>query len=197
MLLFITFLHHHARHVWWIPGGDSTVIKNCFSIIRLYLQALNPWWVVASFAVTALAWMILKKQGYRNFPMLCFTLLYLCLVYTSTVLSRDIDPRRGHAMMPFWSYALWMRSNSDLLLAYLVLHILMLLPIGVSLSALWQDWRPIVLLGFSFSCLIEISQLLTKRGQCDIDDVINNTLGVVLGIGLYRLGKHLIDNAKC
>ena len=35
--------------------------------------------------------------------------------------------------------------------------------------------------------IIELAQLITRRGICDIDDLIFNLVGVSLGFGLYRL----------
>ena len=159
-------------------------------ILTSYLLALNPWWVAASIAVTALCWAVMKKQGRKHIAAVCFTVLYLCLVYTSTVLSRDVVPERGAALQPFWSYAQWIQGN-EVFLTYIILNILMLLPVGFSMSALWQDSKRTVLLGFCFSCLIEMSQLLTGRGLFEIDDILHNTLGVILGILLYRLGKRI------
>ena len=37
------------------------------------------------------------------------------------------------------------------------------------------------------SVIVEIVQLLTASGSCDIDDVILNTLGAVIGYGLFLL----------
>lgn len=170
--------------------GENIMTKRCFTVIFPYLCALNPYWVAAFFAVTALCGAVMKKQGRRHIPAVCFTLFYLCLVYTSTVLSRDVDSGRGWALKPFWSYAQWIQGD-EVFLTYIVLNILMLLPIGVSLSFVWQDWKKIVLLGFCFSCLIEVSQLLTGRGLFEIDDILHNTLGVMLGILLFRLGKSI------
>ena len=35
--------------------------------------------------------------------------------------------------------------------------------------------------------MIETTQLLAAAGQCDVNDIIANTLGVLLGYGLFRL----------
>ena len=50
--------------------------------------------------------------------------------------------------------------------------------------------RYILAAGCGFSALIEVSQLLSLRGT-DVDDVIMNTLGAVLGFGLYKLWDRL------
>jgi glycopeptide antibiotics resistance protein len=41
------------------------------------------------------------------------------------------------------------------------------------------------------SLLIEILQLIFYLGTCDIDDLILNVLGSLLGYGVYRLFKRL------
>ena len=50
------------------------------------------------------------------------------------------------------------------------------------------------MVGFIFSSVIELSQLLLKRGLCEFDDVFHNTLGCVIGYGvgvmmLWGIGK--------
>lgn len=63
---------------------------------------------------------------------------------------------------------------------------------------LWRghrSLRSVALSGAAFSLLIECSQLLTSRA-CDIDDLIANTLGAVLGYFSWwffgqLFGKHL------
>ena len=47
------------------------------------------------------------------------------------------------------------------------------------------------LAGFSFSILIEISQLLNNR-RTDIDDLIMNTLGAIIGFLIYKSFKKLM-----
>ncbi len=49
-----------------------------------------------------------------------------------------------------------------------------------------QKWYWTIGIGFCFSLLIEIIQLVTARGCFDPDDMILNTLGTAIGYGLYR-----------
>lgn len=44
----------------------------------------------------------------------------------------------------------------------------------------------IILLGFSFSLLLETTQLIFQVGSFDVDDLILNTLGAALGFWCYR-----------
>ena len=48
-----------------------------------------------------------------------------------------------------------------------------------------------VSVSFLFSCGIELTQLVTRRGSCDVDDVILNTLGGLLGYLLFALSRRL------
>ena len=164
------------------------MLKAGIMILKPYVEALDTRWVVFFLLLTLVLGLFLKKLGREHIGARCFTVLYLGLVYTSTVLSRMPGSGVNVALTPLWSYAQWIQGN-DVFLKYIVLNILMLLPLGVSLSALWQRPKRVLLVGFLFSCLIETSQLLTGRGLFEIDDILHNTLGVYLGILLYRLGK--------
>ena len=72
--------------------------------------------------------------------------------------------------------------------AYL-LNIVLFVPLGFLLPLLWEKQNGlfrILLAGASFSLLIELSQLLNIRNS-DIDDLLLNTLGAIIGFALYRL----------
>ena len=43
-----------------------------------------------------------------------------------------------------------------------------------------------VLLGFLFSCGIEITQYITRLGYCELDDMLNNTMRTVIGVLVNR-----------
>ena len=63
-------------------------------------------------------------------------------------------------------------------------------PFGLFLPLLVKRVRSMgetVLLGVEFSLLVEILQLYSKVGSFDVDDILLNTLGVVLGHICFRL----------
>ena len=66
-------------------------------------------------------------------------------------------------------------------------NIVMFIPLGFLISLLWNTKRKnVVLIGFSVSLVIELLQLLLPRGT-DIDDIILNTFGAILGVLIYVL----------
>ena len=50
------------------------------------------------------------------------------------------------------------------------------------------------LAGGLFSFLIEVTQLYTRTGSFDVDDILLNTLGAVLGYMIFRLCRYM---ARC
>lgn len=72
----------------------------------------------------------------------------------------------------------------------LIGNVLAFVPFGLFLPLLLRGMRyfgKTVLLGFEFSLLVEIVQLFSKVGSFDVDDILLNTLGVVLGYVLFFL----------
>ena len=70
-----------------------------------------------------------------------------------------------------------------------VMNIIMFIPFGIGIPLLWKNGNTFVRttsVGFVFSLLIEISQLFNFRAT-DIDDLIMNTLGTMIGYGIYYL----------
>ena len=67
-------------------------------------------------------------------------------------------------------------------------NVLCFLPFGAILPVFSQRTRnlwTIALLSFEFSLAVECIQLVTMTGSFDVDDLVLNTLGGVLGFGLF------------
>lgn len=68
-----------------------------------------------------------------------------------------------------------------------LLNILLFVPLGFLMPVIWPKtgkFPYMLLYGFCFSLLIEISQLCNHR-RTDVDDLIMNTLGTILGYLLF------------
>jgi len=72
-------------------------------------------------------------------------------------------------------------------------NIILFVPIGFLAPAVtgWKKMWKTVVAGISFSLFIESIQLITSKGCFDLDDVLLNGLGTVLGFGLYCVAKKL------
>lgn len=77
----------------------------------------------------------------------------------------------------------------------IVANVLMFSPLGLCLPLLWrrfQKWWQLLWIGTVFSAGIETIQLFVGR-SVDIDDVILNVAGVMLGYAIFVVLSHLID----
>ncbi len=71
----------------------------------------------------------------------------------------------------------------------LLSNILLFSPMGIFMPLLWHKFRSIkyvVETGIIISVCVEVIQLLVGR-SCDIDDVILNTVGILIGFMVYKL----------
>ena len=110
-------------------------------------------------------------------------LVYLGVVSASTVFTR-MPTVRQYELIPFWSwYEVFIKHSRSLLVENL-LNILLLLPAGVLLPIIFaRRLRPSVafMIGALISAVIEVSQLILRRGLFEWDDMFHNGLGCMLG----------------
>ena len=68
-------------------------------------------------------------------------------------------------------------------------NIVMFVPLGFFLPALWGKFRKfgkaMGAVALIMAC-VELTQLLTLRGFCEIDDVLLNLIGAAIGYGIYK-----------
>ena len=88
--------------------------------------------------------------------------------------------------------------QSDGLFTY-CMNIIMLMPLGFLLPYIWKNFRnpiKVALTGLVFSVFIEFAQLPTNR-LVDIDDLLMNTLGAVLGYVVWKMiGKYFFNKKE-
>lgn len=117
---------------------------------------------------------------------------YVSFIFCATVLFRDQAEEIRYSLQPFLTYAnLYNRR-----IAEVVLNVLMFIPIGFLSGIAFKNAESIKVIGLGclLSLSIEILQLLTLRGVCNIDDVIHNTLGCAIGYGIYRLCESILKH---
>lgn len=77
-------------------------------------------------------------------------------------------------------------------------NIALFIPLGMFIPLLmrrWgRSWGVVMLLSFGLSLCFEMTQLVLSIGTFDVDDLILNTSGGVIGYGVYRLGMYARTN---
>ncbi len=74
--------------------------------------------------------------------------------------------------------------------ANLLGNVLIFLPFGMLVPFLTKRFKKfwsVVLLTLELSVLVELVQLVTKVGSCDVDDILLNTIGGMIGFACYAI----------
>lgn len=101
-------------------------------------------------------------------------------VFSLAVLTRSSQPEARVMLRLFWSYENWPEGWEQI-----VANVAVFVPLGFLLGLL-TGWKG-VLAGSGFSLLIELLQLLLRRGVFEFDDLFHNTLGALIGVALAVL----------
>lgn len=91
----------------------------------------------------------------------------------------------------FYIMSLFQHSiNTDIAVGNLITPIIAFIPFGILLSLLGQEnIKRSLLWGLSVAFVIEISQVLLRRGSFDIDDILLYLVGALVGMVMVRLFK--------
>lgn len=114
---------------------------------------------------------------------------YCVVVFFITFLSREPGARNGLDLMPFATMGNSIQGD-----AYVLENVLLFIPLGFLLPASFRWIRRSLRCagtGLAISLLIEGSQFITSRGYVQTDDVLTNTLGMVIGYAVFWLCTRL------
>lgn len=138
------------------------------------------------------------------------------LLFCSTVFFRTLGDTRQYDFHPFWSY-----SRPDLFVENLM-NVIVFIPIGMILGSLlrgkgslsrkgsWlmvkgsstseatksMTWLMVAIIGCGISVTIEALQFFLHRGFSEVDDVMHNTLGCILGYILVKGSGLMVKTSK-
>ena len=118
--------------------------------------------------------------------------IYLFANFYLTMLSRPVSLYHHMELTPLWSYRAALQGNASLQ-EEVILNILLYVPLGYLLHYACPKlkWWMVILTGFLMSGLTEMIQLIFKLGLCEVDDLISNTVGTVIGVGAYMGYKRI------
>lgn len=158
-----------------------------------------------------------KYNLYRKIFITIIFIMYIILLLFVIVLKFPTDMIRGVInawldggdvnrlplqLIPFKTiifYVSHVQTIYDWFFKNLACNVIMFAPYGFLVPLISKKiniGRKVILSGCIFSVLIEIFQYITALGLCDIDDVILNTLGVLLGFGIYKIAKNVLVKFK-
>lgn len=121
--------------------------------------------------------------------------VYVSIVLQLTLVCRESGSRIGIELDIFHGLVGPDTERHWLMIAYAVLNCLLFVPLGVVLSlfsfvherGLIIQFLLVLLISFAASMVIECVQLITQRGYYEVQDLMLNTLGGIIGWGLFRI----------
>lgn len=118
-------------------------------------------------------------------------LFFLSFVLTITIIERV--PRRTvrYNLELFWTIKRIVAGKTNLIWE-IFLNVVLFVPMGLMVSVLipHRAWAAILICTIT-SMVIEVIQLLTHRGLFELDDILYNSVGAVIGFLLYLLLKRI------
>lgn len=164
-------------------------MSSYWSLLRDYIADLfhgMPLWVYgAALCIVAVGGaVLLAVRGWKKGAVAAarlFLLVYVALLLCATLVFRGTKVAPDFRTIPLWHYA------EEILSPDAIVNVLVFIPVGLALLPSFRKirWWQAPIVGLVLSVCIELLQLQLRRGCSDVDDVIHNTLGCLIGCGLY------------
>ena len=132
---------------------------------------------------------------------------YIFLLFCSTVIFRPTGEIRQYNFHPFWSYQAIQDGREDLL-AENIMNVVVFIPVGLMLGSFLRvkgsstseatksmTWLMVAIIGCGISVTIESLQFFLMRGFSEVDDVMHNTLGCILGYILVKGSRLMVKSS--
>lgn len=121
-----------------------------------------------------------------------FVIYFVVLLYT-VFFSREAGSRVGTNVSLFATWGVTMQEH-----AWVIENVLLFIPFGFLCSlCLPKRWRWVSLpVGCICSIAIEYIQFCSGCGYCQLDDIVMNTLGTVIGYLLYCVVRRIMHKTK-
>lgn len=129
-----------------------------------------------------------NKKGWRHIASLLL-IEYVFLIYSSTVIFRESSDTTKYKPTNIETYKEIIEKGILRIDPEIFLNVMMFVPVGLLACLVFKSlkWRQALVIGCGMSVSIELLQYILKRGTTEFGDVLHNTLGCLIGIGLYYL----------
>ena len=123
-------------------------------------------------------------------------IISICFILWMTIFTRQSSGVHTIEMRPFWALQDFIKGDNDWKqnALYWIENVLLFVPFGLMFPN--KDIRFALIVGVIFSIVIEIVQYFACLGLCELDDVICNGLGSLLGNMMFAFARKIIAKAK-
>jgi len=168
-------------------------IKNY--IVNTYYYRVIP--IITISVVVFLAFVAVHYIKYKSLkgtsPLRWMAKMMLAIVIATlvgTMLLRGISvSEQQWRLQPFASYYYMIENRSMGTLAQIIMNITACVPLGILLPCCFQQfekWKNMILVVLICFGGVELIQGITRIGLFEVDDIINNVLGAIIGMILKK-----------
>ena len=155
--------------------------------LQKYLSE-RPWLLCA----IAFSFVLLSIVCNRHTNTLFFV-IYLFVILYLTFFGRTSLKKHSASLLIFNTYKYFLKSNY--FHREILNNIFLFIPLGAITARLRPKWSTI-LFSILLSAFIELLQFATKLGLLEVDDLISNSLGGLIGISAVMLQDYVIKSLR-
>ena len=124
-------------------------------------------------------WFCKKQKIIR----LILLVAYIAFILWITIFSREVGDYRIFKPL-FWELQVHYWKDT-------VKNILFFIPLGFLIGG-----KRGIIIGLCLTVLVEYSQYIFVLGYCELDDIMNNFIGTVVGVGIEKLVRMIISRCQ-
>ncbi|MBQ7944226.1 MAG: VanZ family protein [Lachnospiraceae bacterium] len=178
----------------------SAIVRYVIKMMPYMMLAIPAYLIIRTIFVKVKK---IKVNWYREIVMFAFAVFVVGLA-SQTIIPKIEIGENGFAiaqngihetnLIPFRVFVetyneVFVNGHVTYFLINILGNIILFMPFGLVIPLLWKvSCKRTLVIGFCTSLFIEVSQMFLKR-VTDIDDLMLNTMGVLLGVMVYSLLK--------
>lgn len=177
------------------------LIKDAKGFLLLNLSRVK-WIMLFGFFILLSLCFLQKKGCLKKLKSVMTTMIYnwilslnISFIFVMTLFGRAMSGTKRLALVPFVSYFYVLETGDSEILLQIIMNIVMYIPLGYLLPyscGLLAKKRNVILMVIVGSSLIEFIQYICGMGLFELDDILNNTFGAIIGVLLYVLYSMII-----
>lgn len=160
-------------------GNFGAFFKTGIPSVVIYTSLL------VAFAIVCYGLLSKNIRNKRHFSLWVLLMEYMFIVLCSTIICRGVQSFEFARLelTPFWTYKAVLAHMPGVSVWDIILNVVLFIPLGFLVKSLYPQLRLsiMVLIAFCCSLFIETNQYLFEKGIVQIDDVMHNTIGAMIG----------------
>lgn len=169
-------------------------------LMKSYLSCINPFGVFVLFCMSILGLIYFDNRIHiKKTSMIWIVMIamYTTLLMSVTLLGREVGSVINNFPKSLFSTYWVLLDGIEPCEIYEILYnVILFIPSGTILCTEINSKKGVIIVGFCISLIIELIQVLLKIGLFEVCDLIDNTMGVGIGVLLFQCYISIVHRRK-